>query len=141
MNGAFYDKQRRGGVSVTSMLLLCVLLAVPTIALLRLAHTVEARFLFAYLFFVSLITYFLYRHDKAKAERGEWRIPEVTLHILEFFGGWAAAYLAQRNFRHKTSKVSYQATFLAIIFLHEVLSLDYLRDWKVLKQVMTIIQQ
>ena len=41
-------------------------------------------------------------------------------------GGWAAAYLAQRLFRHKTAKGSYQLVFWMIVLAHQAVAADYL---------------
>ncbi|QDH33795.1 DUF1294 domain-containing protein [Porphyrobacter sp. YT40] len=42
--------------------------------------------------------------DKAKAERGAWRISEAALLNLAFFGGTPGAYAGRALFRHKTRK-------------------------------------
>ncbi len=66
----------------------------------------------------SLGAYLLYGHDKLSAIRGNWRVPESTLHLMEAVGGWPGAYIAQRTMRHKTAKTSYQVTFWGIVALH-----------------------
>lgn len=72
---------------------------------------------FAYAFF-SVLTLLLYGTDKTLAARRRWRVPESYLHVLEFFGGWPGALIAQNNFRHKTRKGLYQTVFKGIIGLH-----------------------
>ena len=141
MNGKIYNKQRRGGVSCSAMFLLSLLLILPSIALLHLAHQFDFRWVSCYILFVWSITYLIYRKDKTRAECGAWRIPEATIHFLELIGGWPAGFIAQRNFRHKASKVSYQILFWAIILLHEALCLDYLRGWKFAIQIMALTRQ
>ena len=42
--------------------------------------------------------------DKARAERGAWRISERTLLHLALFGGTIGAYAGRALFRHKTRK-------------------------------------
>ena len=64
------------------------------------------------------VTFALYLWDKHKAVTSGYRIPEKTLHALEFFGGWPAAFFAQRAFRHKNRKVRYQLVFWFIVLLH-----------------------
>ncbi len=49
--------------------------------------------------------------DKRRAQRGGWRIPEQTLHLLELLGGWPASWLTRRAIRHKTVKLRYRVTF------------------------------
>jgi len=69
---------------------------------------------------MSGITFGLYRIDKNRAVRGEWRISESTLHLCEFFGGWAGGLLAQQIIRHKTQKGSFQIVFWLIVISHLV---------------------
>lgn len=51
---------------------------------------------------ISLVAFFLYASDKAKAKRGKWRIPEKVLLGFSFFGGAVGGTLAMFLFRHKT---------------------------------------
>ncbi|WP_255991119.1 DUF1294 domain-containing protein [Chitinolyticbacter albus] len=71
-----------------------------------------------YLFAISALTLLCYWRDKGAAERGQRRISEATLHACELFGGWPGALLAQRLFRHKSRKRSYQLVFWSIVLLH-----------------------
>lgn len=66
----------------------------------------------------NLVTVACYYSDKAAARRGRSRIPESTLHALEFAGGWPGALLAQRLFRHKTTKASYRIAFWTMVTGH-----------------------
>lgn len=59
-----------------------------------------------------------YHGDKTAAQRGGSRVAESTLHLLELAGGWPGALLAQRLFRHKTTKPSYRSEFRAVVILH-----------------------
>jgi len=58
----------------------------------------------SYLFAVNALTLLAFRTDKKRAISGDWRIPENTLLMLSLFGGWPAAKIAQRRYRHKTRK-------------------------------------
>ncbi|MGA9698421.1 MAG: DUF1294 domain-containing protein, partial [Acinetobacter sp.] len=52
------------------------------------------------LLFISIInamTYWMYAQDKEAALMGKRRVPEQTLHILSFLGGWPTAWLAQEK--------------------------------------------
>jgi uncharacterized membrane protein YsdA (DUF1294 family) len=69
-------------------------------------------------FLCSLASVAGYGHDKAKAERGEWRTPEFTLHFLDGLGGWPGGLIAQRIFRHKTRKLSFQIVFWLCVIIH-----------------------
>lgn len=59
----------------------------------------------------STLAYLMYWADKAAAGSGRRRIPENTLHLASLLGGWPGALLAQQQFRHKTIKQPFQATF------------------------------
>lgn len=69
---------------------------------------------------VNITTFVAYFVDKRAAIRHAWRVPENTLHILEFLGGWLGALLAQKIFHHKTSKKSFQRIFWLMIVLEFV---------------------
>lgn len=75
---------------------------------------------------ISLLTFFLYAHDKSRAKLDHRRIPEKTLHLLEFFGGWIGGFIAQRTLKHKSIKSSYQFVFWLIVIIHEVMWLVWL---------------
>jgi uncharacterized membrane protein YsdA (DUF1294 family)/cold shock CspA family protein len=68
---------------------------------------------------VNVMTWFLYMFDKEAARKtGQRRRPEKTLHLLSLVGGWPGALLAQRMFRHKSSKQSFQETYWATVLFH-----------------------
>ncbi len=66
---------------------------------------------------INFTTFVAYGIDKRAARRGDWRVPERDLHLLEFLGGWIGAWIAQRFFRHKTAKRSYQAIYKLMIIM------------------------
>lgn len=68
--------------------------------------------------FLSTLTIMFYGADKKRAMSNRWRIPEFYLHVLELMGGWPGALLAQKDFRHKLTKMSYQRVFWGIVLLH-----------------------
>jgi len=65
--------------------------------------------------FAAAITY---AADKSAARSGRWRIAERTLHVLALIGGWPGALIAQRVFRHKSRKPSFQIAFLVTVALN-----------------------
>lgn len=71
---------------------------------------------------LSLLTFSFYLRDKQAAAKGDDRIPETTLHLLESVGGWPGALLAQKRLRHKTSKTAYQQSFWLVVICHQLLS-------------------
>jgi uncharacterized membrane protein YsdA (DUF1294 family) len=60
---------------------------------------------------LSAASFVMYGLDKAAAEQGRWRTPEVVLHMVSVAGGWPGALVGQRVFRHKTRKQPFRAIF------------------------------
>jgi uncharacterized membrane protein YsdA (DUF1294 family)/cold shock CspA family protein len=69
----------------------------------------------------SLITYLVYAQDKRAAQNRQWRIPEMSLHMLGVVGGWPGAFIAQRRLHHKVKKPSFQIFFWITVVLHFML--------------------
>lgn len=67
---------------------------------------------------MSVVTLIVYGVDKQAAAADRWRTPEVHLHLLALLGGWPGALLAQRWFRHKSSKAEFQRVFRAIVVIN-----------------------
>lgn len=67
---------------------------------------------------LSLASFVLYGHDKTSAQRGQWRTPERQLHLLALLGGWPGALVAQRAFRHKSSKASFRRVYWLTVGLN-----------------------
>lgn len=57
---------------------------------------------FIYIFIINVVAFHLYRIDKRKAERDEYRIPEAILLGVAFLGGGLGAFCAMREYHHKT---------------------------------------
>ena len=66
----------------------------------------------------SVIAFLAYGHDKSAAVRNAWRVQERTLHLFSLLGGWPGALAAQRLFRHKSSKASFQTTYWLTVVLN-----------------------
>lgn len=75
---------------------------------------------------MSLVTFALYADDKSRAQQGNWRTSEKTLHLCELAGGWLGGFIAQRKLRHKSRKGSYQTMFWFIVILHHIIWLGWL---------------
>ncbi|WP_199303243.1 DUF1294 domain-containing protein [Coleofasciculus sp. FACHB-SPT9] len=87
---------------------------------------------------MGFITFVIYAEDKSRARKGQWRIPEVTLHLCELAGGWLGAFIAQQKLRHKSSKASYQGVFWLIVILHMGFWMDWpFLDGNLMKLILT----
>ncbi|MDQ8936099.1 DUF1294 domain-containing protein [Acinetobacter rudis] len=73
------------------------------------------------LILINMICYWFYSQDKEAAQLGNRRVPEQTLHVLAFLGGWPAAWLAQQKLRHKTQKSSFLKIYRLTIIFHILL--------------------
>ena len=133
-------QNRLRGISPSAAAFFAGLLVLPALASVRLAQLLDARLMVAYFGAVSAVTLFLYWRDKRSAEDGTWRTPELTLHLTELFGGWPAAFIAQRVFRHKISKRSYQVAYWAIVAAHQAAAFDFLYDWHYTRATLVLLQ-
>jgi uncharacterized membrane protein YsdA (DUF1294 family) len=67
---------------------------------------------------LSIVSFAIYGLDKERAIRGDRRVPEGTLQLLAFLGGWPGAFLGQRKFRHKTKKTPFLIFFWFLVVVH-----------------------
>lgn len=67
---------------------------------------------------MSLATFITYWLDKRAALRGDWRVPENTLHALALACGWPGALLAQRLLRHKSAKRSFRRVYWVMVVVN-----------------------
>ncbi|SHG73832.1 DUF1294 domain-containing protein [Marivita hallyeonensis] len=65
---------------------------------------------------VNVITGVAFYFDKRRATQQAWRIPESSLLLWSFIGGWFGAKWAQQCFRHKTRKEPFRTMLNAIPF-------------------------
>jgi uncharacterized membrane protein YsdA (DUF1294 family)/cold shock CspA family protein len=114
-------------------------LILPCVALSRVA--VPWSFSFGYFIAAILFSYVLYAADKSFARKGWRRIPENTLHVSELLGGWPGAYVAQRRLRHKCSKTGFKVVFWGIVFLHQLVALDFVLQWKLAAGVARVVSR
>jgi len=65
----------------------------------------------------SIVSFFLYASDKAKAKKNAWRIKESTLILSGFLMGGIGAMVAMSVLRHKTQHTSFKLLVpLSVIF-------------------------
>ncbi|CAA6815072.1 MAG: Unknown protein [uncultured Sulfurovum sp.] len=95
-----------------------------TLAILAYASQ-QVQILVAYLLSINISTFMLYGYDKLIASGKKLRVPEVNLQALALLGGSPAALLAQKFFRHKTIKGSFQIIYWMIV-ITQVTLLIYL---------------
>ena len=67
---------------------------------------------------MSVACFVAYGWDKRQATNGGRRVSERTLHLMAFLGGWPGAMLGQRQYRHKTQKMSFRIVFWIVVVLH-----------------------
>lgn len=73
------------------------------------------QFLTVYFLIINIITFFFFGIDKFKSRNGESRISEAKLLFLIFIGGGFGGLGGMKFFRHKTKKISFQASVIVII--------------------------
>lgn len=67
---------------------------------------------------LSIVSFVIYGLDKERAIKGDRRVPEGTLQLLAFLGGWPGAFLGQRHFHHKTKKTPFLIVFWFLVVVH-----------------------
>ena len=82
---------------------------------------------------MSLIALVMYKADKTKAKKKEWRTKESALLGVGFFGGAAGALAGMKLFRHKTKHWYFWFTNISALILH-LLILAYIIIYAVLLQ-------
>ncbi|HWR26173.1 MAG TPA: DUF1294 domain-containing protein [Methanosarcina sp.] len=78
-------------------------------------------FLAVYIAF-NAASFAIYGLDKFKASRGKWRISEMSLLIVSFFGP-IGAWLGMQRFRHKTQKAKFKILVPVFLGIHIFLAL------------------
>jgi uncharacterized membrane protein YsdA (DUF1294 family)/cold shock CspA family protein len=69
-------------------------------------------------FAVSTVTYVVYAFDKHALMTGGWRIPEVSFHLLNLFGGWIGALFAQSFMHHKYNDLGFKFLFWSTVAMN-----------------------
>ncbi|WP_259367877.1 DUF1294 domain-containing protein [Colwellia sp. MB02u-14] len=106
--GEKLKKKQAKKVSMFSIYLSIIFLSLITVAHF-LGH-IPQNLILAY-FGGSVLTYIAYAFDKSKAQRGDWRTQESTLHLFALIGGWPGAAIAQQVLRHKSQKREFRLGF------------------------------
>ena len=77
----------------------------------------KTHFLLAYLISINIATFLLYGYDKFISSGDRLRVPELNLQALALLGGSPLALVAQKFFRHKTIKGSFQLVYWGIVLV------------------------
>jgi uncharacterized membrane protein YsdA (DUF1294 family) len=93
--------------------LLLLALALAAIGSLFMSRPLVMWFLLA-----NVLTLLIYGADKIAARKAWRRIPESTLLIFGFVGGWPGAVIGQQAFRHKTQKQPFKTYFIISVMLN-----------------------
>ncbi|MBF8106382.1 DUF1294 domain-containing protein [Serratia liquefaciens] len=71
-----------------------------------------------WLLLANALTLVVYGVDKLAARKAWRRVPESTLLIFGFVGGWPGAVLGQQLFRHKTQKQPFKTWFIISVIVN-----------------------
>lgn len=95
--------------------LLSALITVAIFAYLFTYETINP--IVSYLIAINSTTFLLYGYDKFISSGEKLRVPEWNLHALALLGGSPAGLMAQKFFRHKTIKGSFQLVYWVIVLV------------------------
>ncbi|MBJ8552118.1 DUF1294 domain-containing protein [Acinetobacter bereziniae] len=107
--------------SLQPMQIICIVYIV-VLAILSISGLLNGMILL-FVSIINVMTYWFYSQDKEAAQMNQRRVPENTLHILAFLGGWPAAWLAQQRLRHKTQKQPFRKIYFCTIVFNILLIL------------------
>ena len=79
------------------------------------------KIFYCYLIAVNLFTFFLYRIDKSKARKNQWRISEFQLIVWAIVGGSIGAWAGMQFWHHKTKHVKFRIGIPVIILIQLLL--------------------
>jgi len=85
----------------------------------------QLTYIVSYFIAINITTFLMYGYDKKISSSNLLRVPEQTLHLLAVFGGTFASLIAQKFFRHKTLKGSFQIVFW-LIFIVQIIVVWFL---------------
>ena len=88
------------------------------VAIISLYLSQKTHLLLAYIIAINISTFLLYGYDKfISSSENKLRVPELNLQALALLGGSPLALVAQKFFRHKTIKNSFQLVYWGIVLV------------------------
>lgn len=121
----FYSHQR-SNIGLMNVLIIVYALVLMVVS----AFFQSMNYVCTFIIIMNVMAYALYKKDKNAALDLAWRVPEQTLHLVAVLGGWPAAYFAQKKYRHKTQKKSFQTIYKCTIILNIILILILITQLK-----------
>lgn len=85
------------------------------------------KYVFLYLIVINYIAFSMFHLDKKRARKNMRRISEKNLLTLCAFGGTFGAWLAMKNFNHKTSKMNFKVPFYIIAVVQLILLFFFIK--------------
>ena len=70
-----------------------------------------------YLLAINVVAFIMYGIDKYKTKKAKWRIPEVTLLLLDVLGGSIGAWMGMKVWHHKTMHKKFKYAIPAILLI------------------------
>lgn len=116
------QKNNKAGATKLSPMQMVSVAYIVTLAVLTVLGFISGMVLL-FISIINVLTYWFYAQDKEAAQTGNRRIPENTLHILSFLGGWPTAWFAQQKLRHKTQKQPFRKIYFCTIVFNLLLIL------------------
>ena len=80
-------------------------------------------FFLGYLIFVNILSFLLFSIDKSKAQKKQWRIPEIYLIAVSFLGGSIGSLMSMVLFKHKLSKKKFYIGIPLLILVNKIVEL------------------
>ena len=114
------NMKRKNGIFTSPYARFSIISLLGILLLTYYFHAWVTSVFLSYIIAVNIITFLLYGYDKWVAGSSFTRLPEKVLHGLAVLGGSPAALLAQKIFRHKTVKKSFQVVYWLIVVVQLV---------------------
>ncbi|WMM25007.1 DUF1294 domain-containing protein [Tissierella sp. MB52-C2] len=80
-------------------------------------------FFLGYLICINILSFIIFGIDKSKAQKKQWRIPELYLLIISFLGGSIGSLMAMVLFKHKLSKKKFYIGIPLLIIVNKIMEL------------------